>query len=125
MLVRITDRQEVISNIVHNYAEFGVEAIQRFRIERVVLEPSDGIVKICEVVLLDDEEQYQSLESKAERQEAIVSVKERALKLLNMYASLAKSESRTLLAMSIRISEASKAGDNVRMLFLIAYLIRY
>ena len=56
VLVRITDRQEVVSNIVHNYAEFGVEAMQRFRIEKVILEPDDGIVKVCEVVLLDDQE---------------------------------------------------------------------
>ena len=42
-----------------------------------------------------------------------------------MYASLAKSESRTLLAMSIRISEAGKKEDHVHMLFLIAYMIRY
>lgn len=42
-----------------------------------------------------------------------------------MYASLAKSESRTLLAMSIRISEAGKKEEYVHMLFLIAYMIRY
>lgn len=56
VFVRITDKQEVVSNLVQNYAEFGVEALQRFRIEKVVLSPEDEVVKVCEVTLLDDEQ---------------------------------------------------------------------
>ncbi len=37
VLVRITDQQTIMSNLVQNYAEFGVEAIQRFRIKKVLM----------------------------------------------------------------------------------------
>jgi hypothetical protein len=47
-----------MSNLVQNYAEFGVEAIQRFRIEKVILTHDDQIIKVCEVSIIDDEAQF-------------------------------------------------------------------
>ena len=41
VFVKIIDQQQVISNLVQNYAEFGVQAVQRFRIEKVVLTHDD------------------------------------------------------------------------------------
>ena len=58
VLVKITDQQQVMSNLVQNYAEFGVEAIQRFRIEKVILTHDDQIIKVCEVSIIDDETQF-------------------------------------------------------------------
>ena len=53
----------------------------------------------------------------------IKEVKEKGLKLVQMYASLAKSEARILMNHSIRIN--SSENNPVLMLFLIAFIIRY
>ena len=55
VLVRITHRSEVASNVLQNYAEFGVEALQRFQINNVVMSPDDEVVKVCEVTMIDDD----------------------------------------------------------------------
>ena len=71
VLVKITDQQQVMSNLVQNYAEFGVEAIQRFRIDRVIMTHDDQIIKVCEITLIDDAQEYQSLPESPERAEMI------------------------------------------------------
>lgn len=43
-----------MSNLVQNYADFGVEAMQRFRINKVLMTYDDQIIKVCEVNLIDD-----------------------------------------------------------------------
>jgi hypothetical protein len=50
-----------MSNLVQNYAEFGVEAIQRFKIDKVLMTYDDQIIKVCEVTLIDDQKQYEAL----------------------------------------------------------------
>ena len=97
--------------------------MQRFRIEKVVLTHDDQIIKVCEVTLIDDLKQYHSLPKSAKRDEKLAEFKEKGLKLVQMYASLAKSESRVLMNHAIRINQA---GDEpVTLLFLIAFIIRY
>ena len=50
-------------------------------------------------------------------------MKDKGLKLIEMYASLAKSESRILMNQAIKINQAQ--SQPVSMLFLIASIIRY
>lgn len=121
--MKITDQQQVMSNLVQNYAEFGVEAIQRFRIEKVILTHDDQIIKVCEVSIIDDEAQFQSLPKDGERDSQVKGMKDKGLKLIEMYASLAKSESRILMNQAIKINQAQ--SQPVSMLFLIASIIRY
>lgn len=52
-------------------------------------------------------------------------MKDKALRLLQMYGSLARSESKILMGMAIRINEASRDAKHVRMLNLISFMIRY
>ena len=118
--VRITDQQHFSSNLTYNYAEFGVQAIQRFVIDKVALSHDDGIVKVCEVTLLDDEEQFRSLKPSEKRDQAIKRVKESALQLLAMYGSLSRSQMESLRQLGKRIREAYEHGKYVDMLFLIA-----
>ena len=106
VFVKIIDQQQVISNLVQNYAEFGVQAVQRFRIEKVVLTHDDQIIKVCEVTLIDDLKQYQGLPRNPKREEMLAEFKDKGLKLVQMYASLAKSESRVLMNHAIRINQA-------------------
>lgn len=108
---------------MQNYAEFGVQAVQRFRINKVVITPDDQIIKVCEVTFLDDLKQYKLLPKNANRDKKLNEFKENGLKLVQMYASLAKSESRVLMNHAIQIN---KAGDKpVVLLFLVAFVIRY
>jgi len=123
VFVKIIDQQQVISNLVQNYAEFGVQAVQRFKIEKIVLTHEDQIIKVCEVLLVDDLKQYQSLPKSQKRDEQLAAFKEKGLKLVQMYSSLAKSESRVLMNHAIRINQAE--GQPVTMLFLVAFIIRY
>ena len=51
-------------------------------------------------------------------------VKDKGLRLIEMYASLAKTESRILMAQAIRINETSQESP-VTMLFLISSIVRY
>ena len=97
VLVKILDQQQVMSNLIQNYAEFGVEALQRFKINKVVLNQDDSIIKVCEVELIDDEGEYAKLKDSEVRTQLLTKVKEQGLKIIEMYASLAKSESRILM----------------------------
>lgn len=59
--MKIIDQQQIFSNLVQNYAEFGVEAVQRFKIQKVIMSHEDQIIKVCEVTLIDDEAEYKML----------------------------------------------------------------
>lgn len=77
---------------------------------------------MCEVTLIDDLKQYKALPKDAKRDEKLAELKGKGLKLVEMYASLAKSESRVLMNNAIRINQAE---DQPTLLFLIAFIIRY
>lgn len=57
----------------------------------------DQIIKVCEVNLIDDHKQFQELPQDGDREMRIQGVKEKGLKLIEMYTSLAKSESKILV----------------------------
>lgn len=76
VLVKILDQQQVMSNLIQNYAEFGVEALQRFVIKRVVMNQDDSIIKVCEVELIDDEGEYGKLTDSDTRADLITKVKD-------------------------------------------------
>lgn len=68
--------------MVQNYAEFGVEAVQRFKIQKVIMSHEDQIVKVCEVILIDDEDEFKKLEPNEKRNSLINKVKENSYKLI-------------------------------------------
>ena len=50
----------------------------------------DQIIKVCEISLIDDEAEFRNLEPNEKRLQQINKVKENALKLIQIYAQLAK-----------------------------------
>ena len=76
---------------------------------------------MCEVTLIDDQKQFESLPQDGDRDMRIQGVKEKGLKLIELYTSLAKSESKILVNQLIMINQA----EPVKMLFLISSIIRY
>ena len=64
----------------------------------------DQIVKVCEVLLVDDEEEFKKIEPNEKRYSLINKVKENSYKLIQLYASIAKTESRILMNHAIRIN---------------------
>jgi hypothetical protein len=59
---------------------------------------------VCEVTLIDDQQQFKELPADGDREMRIQGVKEKGLKLIEMYISLAKSESRILMNQLIKIN---------------------
>jgi len=59
-----------------------VEAVQRFKIQKVIMSHDDQIVKVCEVLLVDDEEEFKKLEPNEKRYFLINKVKENSYKLI-------------------------------------------
>ena len=90
VIVKIIDQQRVMSNLIQNYVEFSVEATQRFLIEKLVLDKDSELVKICEVTRLDDDAEFAQLTKSSERDEKLKIVKQKALRLIELYTQLAK-----------------------------------
>lgn len=84
----------------------------------------DQIIKVCEINLIDDDAEYKKLSPCEKRYSLINKVKENSYKLIQLYAQVAKTENRILMNHAIRINQMSEQ-DPVKMLFLIAYIIRY
>ena len=49
VIVKILDQHRVMSNLVQNYVEFSVEALDRFTINKLVIDKDTELLKICEV----------------------------------------------------------------------------
>lgn len=117
VLVKIIDKHQILTNLVSNYAEFSVEAIQRFRINKVLMKPvDDNIIKVCEVEMIDDQCPSKFDEAKLKE------VKEKAVKLLEIYQSLVRSQTKLVIDQVLKINNSK---NPVQTLFLVASFIRY
>ena len=88
VVVKIIDQQQVMSNLVQNHVEFSVEAVKRFKITKVIMSQDDQIVKICEVKIKDDS--INALPASKIRDELIIEIKDKALKLIELFTSLSR-----------------------------------
>jgi hypothetical protein len=59
-----------------------VEAVQRFKIQKVIMSHEDQIIKVCEVTLIDDEAEFKKLDICEKRHSLINKVKENSYKLI-------------------------------------------
>mmetsp|Transcript_2018 Transcript_2018/g.3576 ORF Transcript_2018/g.3576 Transcript_2018/m.3576 type:complete len:415 (+) Transcript_2018:392-1636(+) len=121
-----------MNNLIQNYAEFGVEAIQRFKIENVIMSDDEDIIKVCEVTMLDDQAQFLSLEWTPQLAQKTLEVKKNCLKLIELHASISKSQASVLMSQAIKINQIFQVGDDgsykgdpVNMVFMAASIIKH
>ena len=83
----------------------------------------DEVVKVCEVMLYEDNQEFKKLTKKEERNAQILTVKDKALKLLEILGGFARPDARSvLISQSIKINDYSKS-DPVMFLYVISSML--
>jgi len=94
----------------------------------------DDIIKVCEVTLLDDKAEFEELlkNGKSEILPKLEDMKIKSLRLIEMYAALAKTQAKILMTQAIKINQIFSynrndglKGDAVALLYMIASILKF
>mmetsp|Transcript_31130 Transcript_31130/g.47581 ORF Transcript_31130/g.47581 Transcript_31130/m.47581 type:complete len:230 (+) Transcript_31130:414-1103(+) len=95
----------------------------------------DDIIKVCEVTLYDDKAEFDQLTLKDPKELGLKleKLKDKGLKLVEMYASMAKAQAKILMTQAIKINqvfnysekENKVTGDAAALLFMIASILKF
>ena len=105
----------MVSNLVAGYQEFRVQAVKRMEIINVKSSQDDGVIKTCDIKILDDLKSFNLIpkDKKMVINSRISEVRKNAVTLLELYGQIFKSQYTMYIGMINRVNKATP----VEMLF--------
>ena len=105
----------MVSNLVAGYQEFRVQAVKRMEIINVKSSQDDGVIKTCDIKILDDVKSFNLIpkDKKMVINSRISEVRKDAVTLLELYGQIFKSQYTMYIGMINRVNKATP----VEMLF--------